>query len=464
MMAIDLSGQDCVLKEAQVSIFVKAAHPLIRLGNVIPWALLMEMVVIDLKKTTKKGFWWMGRKIKVRIHLGAYLLQRIYNLTDRKIEYQLNDNAAFQMFCGLGIVDDFYAPDHTKIEEFRNRLSAETQRALANSIAQVAVEFGFGNPEHVDFDSTVQEANISYPSDACLMDKLAGIGHKFIQFVGKNLNPFLPNGLSFDMKMIKKKAREYFFLPKNKSIEVKREMFRQLHRLVKQQMKPIVELSKRLTKRQVLDLPWNIRRACNQLKNDAWRYLLDVGHFTRAHTIKTGKILSFHAKSVACIKKGKIGKKFEFGRVFQLGRIKGNFLFVLQSSSIEMNDKTCFPKLLMEHASLFGKGVLKTAATDKGYWSSNNQKKLIQLGISVDGLQRPSTVSVLNEDIEAQERLRNRRAGIEPLIGRAKLGGQLGKSRMKSDTATLAAGYGSILGFNLRQIVRYQEGKIKLLA
>ena len=40
----------------------------------------------------------------------------------------------------------------------------------------------------------------------------------------------------------------------------------------------------------------------------------------------------------------------------------------------------------------------------------------------------------------------------------------MGKSRMKSDAATLAAGYGSVLSFNMRQLIRYQQGKIKKVA
>ncbi len=53
----------------------------------------------------------------------------------------------------------------------------------------------------------------------------------------------------------------------------------------------------------------------------------------------------------------------------------------------------------------------------------------------------------------------------QPLIGYAKHGGQLGKSRMKYDETTLAAGYGSIGGFNLRQLIRHLMGKgIKAMA
>ena len=76
-------------------------------------------------------------------------------------------------------------------------------------------------------------------------------------------------------------------------------------------------------------------------------------------------------------------------------------------------------------------------------------------------LQQPGLdVSRLGEDAaETYTRLVNRRSGIEPLIGHAKQSGQLGQSRMKTDETTLAAGYGAIGGFNLRQLIRHLLGK-----
>jgi hypothetical protein len=51
------------------------------------------------------------------------------------------------------------------------------------------------------------------------------------------------------------------------------------------------------------------------------------------------------------------------------------------------------------------------------------------------------------------------------LIGHAKQGGQLGHSRMKHDETTLAVGYASMGGFNLRQLLRPLLGKdIKTMA
>lgn len=245
-------------------------------------------------------------------------------------------------------------------------------------------------------------------------------------------------------------------------IKRRRSVFKDLHRFTKQQLRPIVDLCSSLDSGQLARLPWNIRRATEQIRTQAWRYLLDVAHFTRTHTIKAGKVLAFHARDVACIRKGKVGKDNEFGRVFQLGRIKGNFLFVLASTSLRQDDKSSLVPMLEEHANLFGAGALKSAGADKGYWTASNLRAFSKRGIQECGLQCPGNVKRREglPNPEVQERLHNRRAGIEALIGHTKFGGQLGKSRMKSDTATLAAGYASVFGFNLRQISRYQKRRL----
>ena len=177
------------------------------------------------------------------------------------------------------------------------------------------------------------------------MSKLAGLGQKVIEHLRDKTPGLVPDGLMVDMRKIKEKARSYFFLAKNTAIDKRREVFKSLHQLVKQQMRPVVEICEKLSAKQLQAMPWNIRRAADQITSHAWRYLLDVAHFTREHTMKIGKILSFHAQQVTCIKKGKVGKDKEFGRVFQLGRIKGNFLFALASTSLGMPNKHFFEPL-----------------------------------------------------------------------------------------------------------------------
>jgi hypothetical protein len=265
------------------------------------------------------------------------------------------------------------------------------------------------------------------------MSKLCGIGKKFVDYIKQHTRSLLPPDFAVDMKTVKEYARSYFFLPKNVAIEKRRAAFRDLLVIVKQQMRPVVNICNALDSSRIVRLPWIIRRAYDQIRDQAWRNLLDVGHFTRTHSIKAGKILSLHSSAVDCIKKGKVGKDKEFGRVFQIARIKGNFLFVLESTSIGMNDKhSLIPLLnehqLNEHQALFAEGVLKSESSDKGYWSSKDMKAAANRRIQDIGLQSPSNMK--NTDllprVKIQKKLRDRRAGIEPLISHAKLAeGQL---------------------------------------
>jgi len=461
-MSICSAGLDAPCRAQPVTIDVAPTHPLLQLAQVIPWPALAAQVLPDLKQSTAKGKWWLGRKLKLRIHLGAFLLQWLYNLTDRQVEWALKDNAAYQLFCGWGGVEEWHAPDHTKIEEFRSRLSPDTQRLLANEVAVWATKLGFADPTRMDIDSTVQEANIAYPADAQLLRKLAQKCGKVLAFLKNAKKRYVPTELQLDLAAINRKAKEYFFLAKTTALEKRREVFRAYHHLVKQQVKPVIAFCTALSPQAYAALPWNIGRAIDQITTQGWRFILDVAHFIRTHTIKPGKLLAFQGAAVACIRKGKVGKENEFGRVFQVGRIGGNFLLVGACTSLRMEDSGALCPMIVEHQRLFRAGTLRSCGTDKGYYSAANRKYLRALPeLEEEGLQQPGLdLTTLSESERAtRRRLANRRAGIEPLLGQAKQGGQLGHSRMKADATTLAAGYGAIGGFNLRQLSRHQLGK-----
>ena len=126
-----------------------------------------------------------------------------------------------------------------------------------------------------------------------------------------------------------------------------------------------------------------------------------------------------------------------------------------------MEDKQCISTVITEHQNIFGKNAIDSATADKGYYSSANEQLLLDAGVKEVGLIRPSKIKKVKlHDDATLERLQNRRAGIEPIIGHIKHKGQLGRSRIKTDKGTLSAGYSAVLGFNLRQIVRHQAGEI----
>ena len=209
---------------------------------------------------------------------------------------------------------------------------------------QMACSLGFVDPSRLDIDSTVQEANMSYPSDACLLKKLAQKCYKVLLYLQKQKKSYLPSNITIDMKSIVKAARSYFFLAKNCAKEKKREVFSKFHRLVKSELKDFIKFSEDISPQSLPHLPWNHQEAVKEVKQKARRYLLDVAHFVRTQTIKPGKILSLRLCAVACIRKGKLGKENEFGRVSNWGRMGGNFVVPYTCTSVKMNDKRSLPR------------------------------------------------------------------------------------------------------------------------
>ena len=219
-MSICQHGMDSKLESANVSIFVSRTHPLILLANALPWRVMKDLAMSDLKKTLK-GLWWVGRRLQLRIHLAVFILQSRYQYTDRQMEEHLKCNAAFQLFSGKSAVPDWHPPDHTAIAKFRGRLGPEIQRRLLLIVVKEAESLGLADPSWMDVDSTVQEANISYPSDATLMVKLAGMGKRVTDWLRKRTRGLVPDGFGVDMEETAGKAKEYFFLAKNTVVEKK---------------------------------------------------------------------------------------------------------------------------------------------------------------------------------------------------------------------------------------------------
>lgn len=453
-MSLCHRGLETKLTDTAVTITVSAAEPLLALANALDWRRIARLAIPDLKRTAK-GCWYLGRRLSLRSHLAVMILQTLLKETDRGMERRIQHTPVLQVFCGRSVLPNWRCPDHTKIEELRNRLTPETHRAIGEYVLHVAHRFGFANASWMDVDSTVQEANISYPADSLLMKKLCEKAHRVLVFLKDKKKADVPKKLQIDIQRIRKVAHRYFFLARTAPIEERRALFACYHRLVKNQLRPVIKVYQRLSERRREELPWNIRRALDQVRVCGWRYLLDVGHFVRTHTMKPGKRLAFHAEALACIKKGKIGKPHEFGRVFQLGRIGGNFLIAFSCTDVRMHDRQSLLPAIDGHRALFGEDQLKQVGTDKGYYSDRNIKAIEALSINADGVQRPANIRQ-RPPPEISEALKRRRAGIEPLIQHAKSFG-LGRSRMKSDTTALASGYRAVMGFNLHQLMRHME-------
>src|SRR5215472_17296807 len=108
-------------------------------------------------------------------------------------------------------------------------------------------------------------------------------------------------------------------------------------------------------------MPWNIRRAWEQVQAHSSTLFLHVASFLCRGVVVPEKALSFHAQAVRCFNKGKAAKGLQCGRAFQLGRMGGNCLVDGACPSIRMEDKAAVRPMIEAYQDLFGAGVLTSA-------------------------------------------------------------------------------------------------------
>ena len=139
----------------RTTVSIEPTHRLAVLCLSIGWEELMEKSVPILYDEVGIERESGGRKLDMRAHLGAYILQTVHGWTDRWTEEMLRFYIPARIFCGY--LESEGSLDHTKIEEFRNRFGAKGAELITEDMMRVAKEFGFTKGDDVDMDTTVQE-------------------------------------------------------------------------------------------------------------------------------------------------------------------------------------------------------------------------------------------------------------------------------------------------------------------
>ena len=251
----------------------------------------------------------------------------------------------------------------------------------------------------------------------------------------------------FDIKKITSDFKAYYFTNNSKKkLELKKELFFKSHKVCRRIVKSIKSVQSVLKN---YKLAWNFKRDIVQLETVVPKLLDQIEYFIIHGEVAPGKILSLHAKEVKCIAKGKVGKKYEFGRKFFIGRLPGNYAYTFTGNDFALEDAYSLKQGLKEYKSIFD--VLpESLSGDQTFWSEFNLKackKIKEAGIN------PRGRKVWKIPQERVEEVKKRRAKVEPIIGHLKRRG-MGKSKMKSDAMTKLDGQRSALSLNLSRMAR----------
>jgi IS5 family transposase len=393
--------------------FINLQHELCILSHKIDWDLVEEEFSVYYSE--------IGRpSVPIRRMVGLLLLKHLFNLSDEAIVDRWIENPYWQYFTGEQVFQTDKPFDPTEFIHFRNRIGEQGAEKLLKLSVQL---FGKEAEEkEVLFDSTVQEKNITYPTDAKL--------HKRI------------------IEKVNKIARQ-------ENIELRQTYTRTLKQLMidqrfhshpkrKKKAKAALRKIKTIAGRQVRD----IERQFTQEQQKQYKDLLIIFNkiLSQKRTDKN-KIYSIHEPEVSCIAKGKEAKKFEFGNKTGIALTKTSKI-VVGAIAFEGNpyDGHTLEEHLKQTEFLTGKRP-KIGIVDRGYRGRKNIN-----GTEIISPSAPKKNATQYEKRKARKRFRAR-AGIEPIIGHIKKDHRMLRNYLKGVKGdklnTILAG----TGFNLKKML-----------
>jgi IS5 family transposase len=112
--------------------------------------------------------------LPTRLMAGLAILKHSYDLSDEVVCEKWIENPYYQYFCGEEFFQHRLPLDRSSMTNWRNRMGEERLQALLQESLAVAARTGAVKPgdlARVIVDTTVQPKNITFPTDAKLMNR-----------------------------------------------------------------------------------------------------------------------------------------------------------------------------------------------------------------------------------------------------------------------------------------------------
>lgn len=365
--------------------------PLIALANTINWNIFEE----EFEKYYSKE----GRPAKpIRLMVGLLLLKQLENLSDENIILQWKRNPYYQYFCGFDELQIVEPCHSTELVKFRQRIGTNGMKVIFG--VSVNLHGEKANEKQVIVDTTVQENNITYPTDGKLAIKIINHLHKIAKYEKSQLR------------------RTY--LKEIKGHRINLRFFR--HPKKRKKAKASIKRLRTIAKTLIRDM--NRKFDDNQIIKYEKDFELYTQILLQERDTKN-KIYSLHETHAYAINKGKDHKGYEYGTKASIVTTKnsGIIVGVAAHSKNEHDSKTLKAALTSAKENI--RKTIKEAICDRGY---RGVKEVLDIKISIPG-------TVLKRDTKYQkdkkrEKFR-RRASIEPIIGHLKSDHRMQRNYLK---------------------------------
>jgi IS5 family transposase len=402
------------LFQAHFDQLLNPAHELVVLANMIDWPTL-EAAFVDCYHPD------IGAPAKAaRLMVGLHYLKYTFNESDESVVARWVENPYWQYFCGYTHMQHDCPIHPTSMTKWRNRVGAQRLEELIKETIRLAVrekQLPQRDLEHVTVDTTVQEKNITHPTDSKLLYKT----------IVKLADAARTRGI--------KLRQSYVRVGKKAAVKAGRYAHARQFKRMRRRLRKLRTYVGRLIR--------DIRRKATNI-DPALATLLDRAERIRCQQPKDSKKLySLHEPEVQCISKGKAHKRYEFGQKIAVATTnRSNWIVASRLCENNPYDGHTLAATLANVEDITGAAVTDTYV-DKGYRGHGytGDAKVHIAGQSQKNMTR------------AERKRQRRRSAVEPKIGHLKSDHRMGRcflARLAGDAinAVLAAA-----GSNLRKLL-----------
>lgn len=389
-------------------------HPLLQLSEQIDWSFLeaeFSPLYSHLGKPNKH----------IRLMVGLSILKHMENLSDEALVQRWVQNPYYQVFTGEIEFQWALPCDPTSLTKFRNRIGSDGhEKILAVSIAMHQEKV---NEDEMCIDTTVQEKNTTFPTDAKQYLKI----HRHLLKLARKDNILLTRTYEKEVKELKLHTR-FATHPKNR----KRSRYA-VRRLKTISGRILREIQRKMT--------------VEQLRNAVEKFAL----YQRMLAQKRGdknKLYSLHEPHIYCMSKGKAHQRYEFGTKASITTTRDSGI-IIGALAFDKNvfDGHTVPAVLAQVKRLIHR-VPKIGIADRGY---RGKSKVNDTQIVTP---KPARKNASKEAQALARKRFRRRAGIEPVIGHLKSDHRLKRNFLKGFAGDQINLLMAAAAFNFRKWMR----------
>lgn len=401
--------------------FINMKHELVLLANKIDWKYFEDEF--------SEYYSDLGQpSMPVRLMVGSLMLKRIYNLGDETLCDAWIRDPYMQYFCGSAYFEHQFPCDPSDFVHFRKRIREEgVEKIFSYSVSLHGKQ---AKRKMTLSDTTVQENNTTFPTDAKLAKKIIDKCNSIA-------------------KKEKIAQRQTYVLT---SRQLLRDTYNSNHPKRKKKAKKSGRKLITIAGRLLRELERKLSMEClngYQEKIDFYKSVLAQKQKDK------DKIYSLHKPYTACIAKGKAHKQYEFGNKIGI-MVNPKSLVILGVKSFTGNphdSKTIEPLLKQMQSNL--DYTPEEVIYDRG---GKGQKQIGNTIISTPG--KP-----LKKDSEYQKRKKRkkfrRRAAIEPVIGHLKTDFRMGQNYLSGEKSPQINALLAATGWNLKKMMEKLKEEVK---